>query len=188
MKLKEPGCGLPTLEKFFIITFLVPSVKFVFTWESSLKCFNKEVKKIETIVRHIQKDNLQKRVLIDRIFGIEDNSRDFSVNMVLEHLVIVGNGMIDLIQTLSNEEEFTQEITIAGVKPHANSTDTLEVFLTLVETYNAFIKSLPKRKSIMTKKHPWFVEFNNLEWSAFMFIHTWVHRRQIESIRSILKA
>lgn len=182
MKLKEPGCGLPPLEKFFIKTFLVPSVKFLFTWESALNCFNKEAKKIEMLLKNIPQDDLQKRVLIDRIFGIEDNSRDFSINLVLEHLVIVGNGMIELIQTLSNEQAFTQEITIAGVKPYANNANTLETFVKLVETYNAFIESLPKKKSLMTKRHPWFVEFNNFEWSVFMFIHTWVHRRQIASI------
>ncbi|MDD4504876.1 MAG: hypothetical protein PHE60_00710 [Sulfurospirillaceae bacterium] len=182
MKLAAPGDGLPKFEKLFIKTFLVPCVKFVFSWESALRLLHKEVKAIENVVCKIKKDDLQKRVLINRIFGIEDNSRDFSVNMVLEHLVIVGNGIMRVIQTLSNEEEFTQDITIQGVKPHANNADTLNEFLIFIEKYDAFIKSLPKKKSIMTKKHPWFVEFNNFEWSAFMFIHTLVHRRQIEAI------
>ena len=186
MKLAAPGDGLPKLEKFFIKTFLVPCVKFVFTWESALKLLNKEAMRIENIVCKIKKDDLQKRVLIDRIFGIEDNSRDFSVNMVLEHLVIVGTGITRVIQSLSNEEAFAQEITIQGVKPHANGVDTLNEFLDFIKEYNVFIESLPKKKSLMTKKHPWFVEFNNFEWSAFMFIHTRVHRRQIAAIYTIL--
>lgn len=186
MKLGLPGGGLPKLEQLFIKHFLVPSVRFVFTWESALNLLNKEVNKIENIVSKISKEDLQKRVLIDRIFAIEDNSRDFSVNMVMEHLVIAGTGVMGIIYTLSKEQEFTKEVTIEGVKPYANSADTLKEFLAFSQQYSSFISSLPKNKSVMTKKHPWFVEFNNFEWSAFMFIHTLIHRRQIEAISKAL--
>jgi hypothetical protein len=47
-----------------------------------------------------------------------------------------------------------------------------------------FINRLPKKHSQMTKRHPWFVEFNNFDWSAFMYMHTFIHRRQIEAIIS----
>lgn len=184
MRLGLPGGGLPKLERLFIKHFLVPSVRFVFTWESALNLLNKEVRKIESIVNKIPKEDLQKRVIIDRVFAIEDNSRDFSVNMVMEHLVIAGTGVMGIIHTLSKEEEFTQEVTIEGVKPYANSADMLKEFLAFMQKYDSFINSLPKKKSVMTKKHPWFVEFNNFEWSAFMFIHTLIHRRQIEAIVS----
>lgn len=182
MQLARPGGGLPKFERFYIKTFLVPAAKYLFTWDLAQRLLNKEVKKIEALVAKIDKEKLQKRVVIERVFAIEDNSRDFSVNMVLEHLVIAGTGVMGIIHSLSNEQEFTRDVTIEGVKPHANDADTLDAFLKFAQRYNAFIDALPKKRSVMTKKHPWFIEFNNFEWSVFMFIHTFVHRRQIEAI------
>ncbi len=182
MQLARPGGGLPKFERFYIKTFLVPAAKYLFTWDLALRLLNKEVKKIQNIVSRISKEDLQRKVIIDRIFAIEDNSRDFSINMVLEHLLIAGTGVMSIIKTLSNEQEFTRDVTIEGVKPQANGADTLNDFLKFIEQYNDFIQTLPKKKSLMTKKHPWFIEFNNFDWSVFMFIHTFVHRRQIEAI------
>jgi hypothetical protein len=39
----------------------------------------------------------------------------------------------------------------------------------------------------MTKAHPWFVNFNNSDWACFMFMHTFIHRRQIQAIIKDLK-
>jgi len=39
----------------------------------------------------------------------------------------------------------------------------------------------------MTKAHPWFVKFNNFDWNNFMFMHTFIHRRQIQAILNELK-
>ena len=50
-----------------------------------------------------------------------------------------------------------------------------------------WIKSLDKKQSKMKKKHPWFTEFNNYDWSVFMFMHTFIHRRQIQAIIKELK-
>lgn len=182
-----PGGGLPKFERFYIKTLLIPTVKYAFTWDLALKLFDKEAKKIEKIVKQIKKEDLQKRVKIKRVFGIEDHSRDYSINMTLEHLVIVGTGLMGIIHTLSQEKRFDKEVIIQEVKPHANEADTLEAFLKLTEKYTAFIDALPKKKSLMRHQHPWFTEFNNFEWSVFMFIHTFVHRRQIEAIAKILK-
>lgn len=182
-----PGGGLPKFERFYIKTFLIPMIKYIFTWDLALKLFNKEAKKIEKIVKQIKKEDLQKRVKIKRVFGIEDHSRDYSINMTLEHLVIAGTGVMGIIHTLSQEKKFAKEVTIQGVKPHANEADTLEAFVKFTEKYTAFIDALPKKKSLMRHQHPWFIEFNNFEWSVFMFIHTFVHRRQIEAIAKILR-
>ena len=182
MSLGKPGAGLPAFERFYIKTFLIPIGRIFFTWDLALKLLHKEAKKIEQLVTKLDSNDLQKRVLIQRIFAIEDHSRDFSVNMVLEHLIIAGTGVMGIIHTLSQEKAFTKEVTIEGVKPHENGENTLEAFLEFIKRYDNFINALPKKRSSMTQRHPWFIEFNNFEWSVFMFIHTFVHRRQIEAI------
>lgn len=182
MNQAKPGAGLPRLEQLALKYILVPLGKRVFTWESALKMFHNEVKHIEKLVKEVEEKKRQERVMIDRVFGIEDHSRDYSISMVIEHLNIVGYGIMGVIHTLSKEESVTEEIKIENVKPHGSTEDELNRFLAFSRVYDTFIEKLPKRKSRMTKPHPWFVELNNMDWSIFMAIHTFVHRRQIEAI------
>lgn len=182
MKLKPPGAGLPELERLLIRFILVPFVRVLFTWNIALYLLKREVSIINKLVSNLDKEECIKKVLIDRTFAIEDDTRQFSVNLVLEHLVIAGNAVQGAIKTLSDEQEITGEIKIEMVKPKDNKPEQINDFNKFYQNYFSFIEKLPKKQSKMKKKHPWFVEFNNFDWSAFMFMHTFIHRRQIEAI------
>ena len=181
-QLQKPGSGLPSFEKNFIKYILVPSVRILFTWDIALFYLQREVKLIQKLMQTIPKQLHTKQVIIERTFAIEDDSRRYSLNMVLEHLTIAGSGVLAIIQSLSKEKEFPRSITIEGVKPHQNKTDQLHEFLEFYESYFAYIKNHPKNYSKTTKPHPWFEKFNNFDWHVFMFMHTFIHRRQIEAI------
>lgn len=183
----KAGGGLPNLERLVIKYFLVPIVRLLFTWNLSLFFINREVKIIKKLLGNIKKEDLQKQVFIDRTFAIEDHSRDYSINMTLEHLRITGTAIISVIDILSNEQEVINEITIEAVKPKDNSDTEPEQFFIFMEKYNHYIKNHSKKYSKKTKKHPWFVHFNNSDWACFMFMHTFIHRRQIQSIMENLK-
>lgn len=178
----KAGDGLPNIERLFIKNILVPFAKVFFNWDNSLKMFQSEVKKIENLIKNIPEEKLQQRVKIDRIFGIENHSRDYSINMTLQHLTIVGTALIMVIDTLSKEQVIEKEVRIEDVKPSEQTKEESRKFFLYVKKYESFIKSHDKKVSTMKKKHPWFIEFNNKEWSTFAFIHTFVHRRQIEAI------
>ena len=187
MKFEKPGAGLPNLERLFIKNILVPSVRLLFTWDIALLLLNREVRIISKLIESIEENRLCEKPIIDRTFAIEDDTRQYSVNMVLEHLSIAGYGIMDIIDTLSKEEEFKEEITIVGVKAHINGVEAMSSFKKFMKTYDQFIKELPKKQSLQTQRHPWFVEFNNFDWSVFMYMHTFIHRRQIEAIILKLK-
>ncbi len=182
MKLQPPGAGLPNLERLLIKNILVPSVRIVFTWDIALYFLKREISIIKKLVNKVDISKLQQKVLIERTFAIEDDTRQFSINMVLEHLTITGRAIKMVIDTLSKEQEFTTEIKIENVKPHENKINQLEEFLDFYNSYFYFIKNLPKTQSKAKKKHPWFIEFNNFDWSVFMYMHTFIHRRQIQAI------
>lgn len=188
MKLSPPGAGLPELERLTIKRVLIPAVRIFITWDIALFLLKREIGIIKRVTSKIDKELCIKQVLIDRTFGIEDDTRQFSINMALEHLTITGNALMFLIQTLSKEEEFKKDITIESVKPKENKLNQIDEFLNLYERYFEFMKTLPKRQSKMTKRHPWFVGFNNFDWSVFMYMHTFIHRRQIEAIITKLGA
>jgi hypothetical protein len=57
------------------------------------------------------------RVLINRIAGIEDSSRYWSVFIVLDHLRIVDEGITRIVEELTNDRPFAREVRIQDVKP-----------------------------------------------------------------------
>lgn len=182
MKLEKPGTGLPTLERLVIKNIFVPILRIFFTWEIALYLLKREVKLIEKLVLDIPKELCTKQVIIDRTFAIEDDTRQFSINMVLEHLTIANSLVMEGINTLSQEKEIEGEIKIEDVKPYENKADQIDEFLSFQKSYFEFMDKLPKKQSKSTKKHPWFIEFNNCDWSIFIYMHTFIHRRQIEAI------
>ncbi len=182
MKNAKAGAGLPSFERLFIKHMLIPLSRVFFGWNNSLKLLKKEVKLISDLIKEIPEEKLQKRVEINRVFGIEEHSKDYSINMALEHLTIVTGAMMFVIDTLSKEQAIDKEIKIEDVKPSLNTNDENEKFFLTMNKYFSFIENHPKNISKTTKAHPWFVEFNNKDWATFTFIHTFVHRRQIQAI------
>ena len=187
MKFAKPGAGLPEKERLFIRLFLVPIVRIVMNWTIARLLIKREVKIIKKLFHNISDIQLQQKMSIDRTFAIEDNSRQFSANEVLEHLVIAGILVKNVIETLSQEKEVKFDIKIENVKPKENKKNQLDAFLDFYQTYDKLIKTLPKQQSKMTKAHPWFVNFNNFDWNIFMFMHTFIHRRQLQAILNELK-
>jgi len=181
------GAGLPQIERLFIKRVLVPSVRILCTWNIALFMIKREVKIIENLIASINEETLQKRVVIKRAFAIEDHSRDYSINMTLEHLRITGTAVMDVMDTLSNEKEFPKDITIEAVKPKDNGKDEAQKFFDFMKVYEQYIKTHKKNYSKKIKKHPWFINFNNFDWSCFMYMHTFIHRRQIQAIIKGLK-
>lgn len=181
------GAGLPQIERLFINRILVPSVRILCTWNILLFMIKREIKIIKNLIEGIDEETLQKRVVIKRAFAIEDHSRDYSINMTLEHLRIAGSAVMSVIDILSNEKEFSKDITIEAVKPRDNAIDEAKKFFNFMKTYEEYIKNHKKNYSKKTKKHPWFINFNNFDWSCFMYMHTFIHRRQIQAIIKELK-
>lgn len=177
--LQAPGSGLPKFENLFIKTLLVPLAKLFIGWKSAKVWLNYEIKSIENMVKELSENDLNRRVLIKHILGIEDDTRDWSVALVIEHLSIVNTGIIQVIKTLSKEKSFDGPISIEAVKPE-DRTVTMNELKQIIKDFETFVPQ--NKNSKMTKAHPWFVQFNNKDWNTFLAIHTWVHKRQIKAI------
>ncbi|MCT7497513.1 hypothetical protein [Aliarcobacter cryaerophilus] len=187
MKLQKPGSGLPNIERLFIKNFFVPILRTFFTWNIALFLLKREVSIIRKLTKELSQNELQKQIIINRTFAIEDDSRQFSISMVLEHLIIAGSLVKSTIESLSKENIPQDDIKIEDVKPFKNDKEILENFFKFYDSYYNMINNLEKKQSISTKKHPWFVNFNNFDWSIFMYMHTFIHRRQIQEIILNLK-
>src|SRR5579883_3338874 len=116
-KLAEPGAGLPLMEWFVAKHVIIP-LRFHFTTVAQgIEQFEHESNQILAIAKSLSEQNLCQRRLVPRLRGLEDSSRYWSVAMAIEHLVIVGNGMSNIITSLSKEISELPVSKIENVKP-----------------------------------------------------------------------
>lgn len=103
--------------------------------------------------------------------------------MVLDHLRIVNEGIAQIIESLSRDQLFPQEIRIQDVKPSLQSgPETVEQFIKAVATYESAVTRLGTLGRRLRHAHPWFGPMTAHDWHCLAAIHSWVHRRQMERV------
>jgi len=182
--LGKAGGGLSSGRAFFLRYLGFPLLNSVISWDRDLDIFEKEGEKVLSLARFMEKDKLFERVLVPKLFGLDDNSRYYSVAMVIEHLIIVGSALKKRIPSLSQGKNLDKEIKIEDYKPY------MEIDDTIIDEYEMFLHGFRKEleeniDNIYLEnrhEHPWFGELKAKDWSVMGAIHQMVHRRQIEAI------
>jgi hypothetical protein len=103
--LGKPGEGIPTLTRLGGRYIMFPLLDLFVSWDKAWEIFDKEGQKIVQLAKPLSKERLFERVLVPKLFGLEDNSRYYSVAMVLKHLHIVGEALVQRIPPLSRGEK-----------------------------------------------------------------------------------
>ena len=183
--LDKPGAGIPWYEEKFIRYLVVPILPLVFNWESSLSFLQKQIQEIVMLIEDLDEESMQKQVLVSRLFALEDSSRFWSINMVVEHLVTVNRGTYEIVDLLNQEKTVERELGTEKVKPYHNTNHTKNLIV-FEKAYSRMIKKNKNRVSNMTKEHPWFGSFNNYAWHAFIGFHNKLHKRQIQKILELI--
>ncbi len=184
-KLAKPGAGLPFMEWAIAKYILLPGLFRETGSTQAIEHFVRESEKITALSCQLSPEMLTERRLIPRHRGLEDSSRYWSVAMALEHLVIVGDMMRQVVVDLSNGGTNLRQIGIADVKPGLNvdPAKALPAFEEMTErfvreTTAAQIDAFPRS----TYPHPWFGPLNAHQWLTFAAPHERIHRKQIEAI------
>jgi len=182
--LAPAGAGLSKGRALFLRHIGFPLLKRVISFERALARFEKEGWRIVALCNRLDEARLFERVLVPPLFGLEENSRFYSVAMTVAHLHTVGLALERRIPALSRGERFAQEVRIEDFKPYR------EIPADVVEQYARFIENF--RKNLTQNlgdiylnnryEHPWFGPLNPKEWMVMGMIHQIVHRRQIEAI------
>ena len=185
--LQSPGAGLPAIELAFLQTMFRFACVLI-SLNTGLRWFKFEATKIVALARSVATEQGALPVLINRVVGIEDSSRYWSVFMVLDHLRIVDEGMTQIVHTLTDDRLFAQEVRIQDVKPSPQSgPDTIDRFLKAVSGYESTVTRLGTLGRRMRHLHPWFGPMTAHDWHCLAAIHHWVHRRQLERILGKLR-
>jgi hypothetical protein len=181
--LQRPGAGLP----FFEIAWLKPAFRaksFFMSQAAASRLYQRETEKILRLVTTTPIEHAGTPVLIKRVTGIEDSSRNWSVYMILDHLRIVDEGIARLIEALTRGAVPGHITRIQDVKPNLNSgPETIERFTSAVENYEATVKRLGKLSRSARHAHPWFGAMTPHEWHCLAGVHHAAHREQIERIK-----
>ena len=189
-QLQHPGAGLPSLERAVLNAVLKTGSVFL-SEKRALQLFLREADELVRIADEDESYDVFQPVLIPRIVGIEDSSRNWSVMMVLEHLCLTNRDMLAAITDLTDGIVPRGEIDIALYKPSPDvGFDVLDRFREITfEYYRAIENLIENHVSLKTDSryaHPWFGRLNAHQWHYLAGYHQRIHRKQAQKIIAML--
>jgi hypothetical protein len=181
-KLAPPGASLPKGE-LFIARALFAFTRLRGNRESFNARFQRERQAIAALIRSCDAESAARRVLIARLPGMEDSSRNWSVWMTLDHLRIIHNGLARTIGLLAKGTVPPGEASTAAVKPSPGVTaDVIGAYEKSCDELMATVAAIPNLKTSVRFAHPWFGPLDAAGWHAMAGTHLAIHRKQIERI------
>ncbi len=179
-QLESPGAGLPKIE-LWIARWMFRRACRNLDREKASRLIATEQALILKLVRSRSPEECARRVLIDRLRGLEDSSRYWSVYMTLDHLRIVNEAIAPGIVALSAGLVPDGEASTATVKPRPDIGE---------EVVPEFTRSCEKlaeaQKGMQTTTaryaHPWFGPLDTHGWHVMAGFHMRLHRGQVETI------
>lgn len=186
-QLAPPGAGLPAIE-LWVARLLFALTRRRGNRETFAARFEQERRAIQALVDSCSEAQRGEQVLISRLRGLEDSSRNWSVWMTLDHLRITNTALIRVITALTHGKVPPGKATTAAVKPSATVTATVEVeFERSCDGVLAAITAAHDLKTQVRFAHPWFGPLDAFGWAAMAGMHMGIHRVQIQSIMAGLR-
>jgi len=180
--LQPPGAGLPTVELaiargvFFLKSMLTSD-------EKAIVGFEREMNFLLNMVDDADLIDIDQQVLIGRFIGIEDSSRNWSVLMALEHLCMVNDDIIKVIDALKRGIVPRGEVAIELYKPDPEvGTDVIKRFKNSSYDFLEVVRAHGRLRTELTYAHPWFGKLDGHRWCVLAAMHMKIHRRQAQKI------
>lgn len=183
-QLAAPGAGLPWPEHLIANFMVKRGIRRTSRQETS-SLFASERQSILGLVTPLSTEKASRRVLIQRLRGLEDSSRHWSVFMTLDHLRIVNTGIAEAITLLGQGKVPEREASTATVKPVTQvDGSVVGEFANSCEAIEQAAKTLPDLRTKARYAHPWFGPLDAGGWYFMSAFHLRLHRKQIEAILS----
>ncbi len=181
-QLAPPGAGLPTIE-LWAARLMFALVRLRGNRETFITKFTQERAAIHALVDSCPEAKRGERVLITRLRGLEDSSRNWSVWMTLDHLRITNAAFVRVITELTQARVPQGKASTAAVKPSATAAASVEAdYERSCDGVLAVLAETPNLKTEQHFAHPWFGPLDALGWAAIAGTHMGIHRAQIQSI------
>ncbi|MEZ5387059.1 MAG: DinB family protein [Prosthecobacter sp.] len=181
-QLAPPGAGLPLPELLI--------ARLIFAWKRRSRdrakfdrLFREERDAILAVVRPLSGDEASRRVLIPRLRGLEDSSRNWSVWMTLDHLRITNTVFASVMESLAKGIVPNRVASTAVVKPDPSvDGSVVAAFEQSCEAVLSVTNGQTASRTNARYAHPWFGPLDETAWHAMTGFHMKLHRRQIERI------
>jgi hypothetical protein len=188
--LQPPGAGLPALERV-TLNFIFKTAAAVVPARQALKLFRRESAELLRLADEDESYDVFQILIIPRVIGIEDSSRNWSVLMVLEHLFLTNKDMLEIIKALVDGVVPRGEVDVAMYKPEPNiGYDVLNRYRDLNNEYEESIERLLQSRGNLNTaaryRHPWFGRLDAHQWHCLAAIHQRIHRRQMQKLVAML--
>ncbi len=183
--LDKPGAGVGVMQGLVMKFYIGPFVAAKSDWDTDSERFLNSSKKILTLIDGLDEQALSQKVLVPPQRGLEDSSRYWSAAMVLEHLMIVGMGLRDIIIRLSQDKVPPGKADTARVKPLGQTAAgiVLQNYKTFTETVaDQIAAGVKDRDSKAVYAHPWFGDFTARQWHWLLATHNDIHLQQLQAI------
>ena len=181
-KLAAPGAGLP-MPELVVARLMFKRRLRKGTRKSFRDKFESERAMLRKIVEAAGAELAGKRVLIERVRGLEDSSRYWSMWMTLEHLRIVHERMASVVEDLGRDMMPEGEVRTADVKPGAEVGEAaLKEFEESCDRLMATFEGVRDLKTRLQFEHPWFGPLDAFGWFCLAAGHMSIHREQMERI------
>ena len=189
-ELQPPGAGLPWYERG-ALNFAFKAAAYSYSDRAALKIFRRESNELLRIAYDDESYDVFQTLLIPRVIGIEDSSRNWSVAMVLDHLCLTNAEMMTAVKSLSKGIVPKGEVDIALYKPDRDvGIDVFERFEAVNREYIETIESLLAASGKLRRRpmfpHPWFGWLSPHQWHVLAALHQRIHRRQVQKIVAML--
>ncbi len=184
--LEEPGSGVGWLERALLGSGIRAAARF-YGKDRLTQMFRHEAEQVIALARSLSETQGRERVRIERFIGIEDSSREWSVYMTLEHLVIVNTAIAAILPQLYSGQMVGTQVKIEEVKPVPEAgPEQIDDLVALVDRYTDIVDKLGNLRAGAKLPHPWFGALSAAQWHALAAVHNSTHRRQVERIKQAL--
>ncbi len=181
-QLAPPGAGLPAIE-LWVARLMFARTRRRGNRETFVAKFKQEREAIRALVASCPEAQRGEQVLITRLRGLEDSSRNWSVWMTLDHLRITSTALARVITALTHGKVPPGKASTAAVKPSTTVTAAVEAdFERSCDDVLAAMAEAPDLKTKLRFEHPWFGPLDAFGWAAMAGTHMGIHRTQIQSI------
>jgi hypothetical protein len=176
--------SISTAEQNFLKLVFMPLASTLTSWSRSRTLFISEGETILNLVDGLSPRDLNERVQIPRMIGMDKSSCHWSIAMALEHLMITGREIADIIVDLSWGRVPEKRVDLNLVQPTGRTMqDARKVFRPFMGMVCLKLDSqVEDWASDATLSHPWFGELNARQWHTLLSWHQKLHRRQVQSI------
>ncbi|MCW1915335.1 DinB family protein [Luteolibacter sp. GHJ8] len=180
--LEKPGAGLPEAERRVVRMGLVRYAA-SHDRDAALADFLSGAGAILELVTGLDEARLRRRVLVERVPGMEDSSRYWSPGMIVQHLAIVDRGVLMLVHGLLVGKLPGQSRGPADVKPSPDAgPESLDLFRDTTASWAKFLGKAESLCGTIQHPHPWFGPLDAHHWFCVAVQHHEIHRMQLEAV------